>query len=76
MSDHARSTFETSDETKVEGSIADPQTNIFQNTWNDMYKGIRACNDYLDNVGKITLTDAKVNRINFGGSYGCVVIST
>ena len=64
MSDHARSTFETSDETKVEGSIADPQTNIFQNTWNDMYKGIRACNDYLDNVGKITPTDAaKVNRI-------------
>lgn len=64
MSDHARSTFETSDETKVEGSIADPQTNIFQNTWNDMYKGIRGCNDYLANVEKITPTDAaKVNRI-------------
>lgn len=64
MSDFARATFETSDETKVEGSIADPQTSIFQNTWNDLYKGIRGCNDYLENVGKITPTDAaKVNRI-------------
>ncbi len=64
MSDIARATFETSDETKVEASIADPQTNIFQNTWNDMYKGIRCCNDYMANVGKITVTDqAKVNRL-------------
>lgn len=64
MSDLARATFETSDETKVEGSIADPQTNIFQNTWNDMYKGIRRCNDYMANVGKITPSDeAKVNRL-------------
>ena len=64
MSDLARATFETSDETKVEGSIADPQTGIFQNTWNDMYRGIRACNDYLANVAKITPTDeAKVNRL-------------
>lgn len=63
MSDIARATFETSDETKVEASIADPQTSIFQNTWNDMYKGIRRCNDYMANVGKITPTDeAKVNR--------------
>ena len=30
MSDLARATFETSDETKVEASIADPQTRIFQ----------------------------------------------
>lgn len=64
MSDIARATFETSDETKVESSIADPQTNIFQNTWNDMYKGIRRCNDYMENVSKITPTDvAFVNRI-------------
>ena len=63
MSDIARATFETSDETKVEASIADPQTNLFQNTWNDMYKGIRRCNDYMENVAKITPTDeAKVNR--------------
>jgi hypothetical protein len=45
MTDIARATFETSDETKVEADIADPQTNIFQNTWNDMYSGIRRCND-------------------------------
>lgn len=32
MSDIARATFETSDETKIEASIADPQTNLFQNT--------------------------------------------
>ncbi|MDR3251453.1 MAG: RagB/SusD family nutrient uptake outer membrane protein [Tannerella sp.] len=63
MSDIARATFETSDETKVEASIADPQTNIFQNTWNDMYRGIRRCNDYMANVDKITPTDvAKLNR--------------
>ncbi|NDV58289.1 RagB/SusD family nutrient uptake outer membrane protein [Bacteroides sp. 519] len=63
MSDIARATFETSDETKVEGSIADPQTNIFQNTWNDMYKGIRRCNDYMANIDKITPTnEAKVKQ--------------
>lgn len=62
MSDIARATFETSDETKVEASIADPQTNIFQNTWNDLYKGIRRCNDYMANVEKITPeNEAKVN---------------
>jgi len=64
MSDLARATFETSDETKVEASIADPQTNIFQNTWNDLYKGIRRCNDYMANVEKITPADqAKVDRL-------------
>jgi hypothetical protein len=64
LSDIARATFETSDETKVEASIADPQTNIFQNTWNDLYKGIRCCNDYMANVAKITPTDeARVARI-------------
>jgi len=64
MSDIARATFETSDETKVEASIADPQTGIFQNTWNDMYKGIRCCNDYMANVEKIKPTDeAKVNQL-------------
>ena len=64
MSDVARSTFETSDETKVEGSIADSQTGIFQTTWNDMYKGIRRCNDYMANVDKITPTnEAFVNRV-------------
>jgi hypothetical protein len=64
MSDIARATFETSDETKVEASIADPQTNIFQNTWNDLYKGVRRCNDYMANVGKITPADeALVNRV-------------
>lgn len=64
LSDLARATFETSDETKVEASIADPQTNIFQNTWNDMYSGIRRCNDYMANIGKITPADqAKVNRL-------------
>lgn len=63
MSDIARSTFETSDETKVEASIADPQTNIFQNNWNDLYRGVRACNDYMANIGNITPTDeALVNR--------------
>ncbi len=63
MSDIARATFETSDETKVEASIADSQTNIFQNRWNDLYKGIRRCNDYMTNVGKIEPTDAAlVNR--------------
>jgi hypothetical protein len=64
MSDIARATFETSDETKVEGGIADSQTNIFQNTWNDLYRGIRRCNDYMKNVDRIKATDqAKVNRI-------------
>lgn len=64
MTDIARATFETSDETKVEADIADPQTNIFQNTWNDMYSGIRRCNDYLENVVRITPTDqTKVNRL-------------
>jgi len=63
MSDIARATFETSDETRVEGGIADPQTNLFQKTWNDMYKGIRRCNDYMANIGKITPADeVKVNR--------------
>ncbi|MDR3253271.1 MAG: RagB/SusD family nutrient uptake outer membrane protein [Tannerella sp.] len=63
MSDIARATFETSDETKVEASIADPQTGIFQNTWNDLYKGIRHCNDYLVSVDKITPADkAAVDR--------------
>lgn len=62
MSDIARATFETSDETKVEASIADPQTGIFQNTWNDLYKGIRRCNDYMENVNKIAVeNEAKVN---------------
>lgn len=64
MSDIARATFETSDETKVEASIADPQTGIFQNTWNDLYRGIRRCNDYMANVDKITPTDPTfVNRM-------------
>jgi hypothetical protein len=64
MTDIARATFETSDETKVEADIADPQTNIFQNTWNDMYSGIRRCNDYMANISRITVTDqAKVNRL-------------
>lgn len=64
MSDIARATFETSDETKIESSIADPQTNIFQNTWNDLYKGIRRCNDYLVNIENITPEDKnKINRI-------------
>jgi len=63
MSDLARATFETSEETKVEASIADPQTNLFQNTWNDMYKGIRRCNDYMENIDKITPeNESEVNR--------------
>ena len=64
MSDIARATFETSDETKVEASIADPQTVIFQNTWNDLYRGVRRCNDYMANVEKITPTNADfLNRV-------------
>ena len=64
MSDIARATFETSDETKVEADIADPQTGIFQGTWNDMYAGIRRCNDFMANVGRIKATDqAKINRL-------------
>lgn len=64
MSDIARATFETSEETKIEGGIADSQTNIFQNTWNNLYRGIRRCNDYMINVDRIKPTDqAKVNRI-------------
>jgi hypothetical protein len=64
MTDIARATFETSDETKIEASIADPQTNIFQNTWNDLYKGIRRCNDYMANIEKIIPADeAMINRI-------------
>jgi hypothetical protein len=64
MTDIARATFETSDETKVELGNADPQTNLFQNTWNDMYRGIRRCNDYMANIGKITPTnEATVNRL-------------
>jgi hypothetical protein len=64
MSDIARATFETSEETKIEGGIADSQTNIFQNTWNDLYRGIRRCNDYMINVDRFKATDqAKVNRI-------------
>jgi hypothetical protein len=64
MADVARATFENSDEAKVEASIADPQTGIFQNTWNDLYKGIRRCNDYMANVDKITVADeATVRRI-------------
>lgn len=63
MSDIARANFETSDETKVEASIADPLTNIFQSNWNDYYRGIRACNDYLVNIDKITPTnEALVNQ--------------
>jgi hypothetical protein len=58
MSDIATATFETSAEIKVEQSIADRQTDIFLNTWNDMYRGIRRCNDYMANVGKITPADA------------------
>lgn len=57
MSDIARATFETSDETKVEANIADSQTNMFQNRWNDLYKGIRRCNDYMANVDKIIPED-------------------
>lgn len=64
MSDISRATFETSDETKVESSIADTQTGLFQGTWSDLYKGIRRANDYMANVGKITVTDAaKVARL-------------
>lgn len=64
MSDIARATFETSDETKVESSIADTQTGLFNGTWGDLYKGIRRANDYMANVGKITVTDAvKVARL-------------
>jgi hypothetical protein len=64
MTDIARATFETSDETKVEAGIADPQTSIFQNTWNDLYKGIRRCNDYMANIDKIIPADeAMINRI-------------
>jgi hypothetical protein len=63
MSDIATATFETSAEIKVEQSIADAQTDIFQNTWNDLYRGIRRCNDYTANVERITPTDeAAVNR--------------
>ena len=63
LTDFARATFETSDETKVEASIADPQTAIFQNAWRDMYQGIRRCNDYMANIDKVTVTDqTKVNR--------------
>ena len=35
----------------------DSQTNIFQNRWNDLYKGIRRCNDYMANVDKIVPDD-------------------
>jgi hypothetical protein len=63
MSDIATATFETSDEIKVEQSIAGSQTGIFQGTWNDLYRGVRRCNDYLANVGKITVQDENaVNR--------------
>lgn len=64
MSDIAHSTFDNIDEVRVEGGTADSQTNIFQNTWNDLYKGIRRCNEYMANVGKITEADPdKLNII-------------
>ena len=63
MSDIATATFETSAEIKVEQGIADEQTDIFQNTWSDLYRGIRRCNDYMGNIEKITPADAAaVNR--------------
>lgn len=58
--DMGRMTFENTDYAKVELDIADPLTNVFQNHWNDMYKGISRCNDYLANIGKITVTNQEL----------------
>lgn len=58
MSDLGCATFNNSDEARVETDIADTQTGIFSSTWNNMYKGIRLCNDYLENINRITVTDA------------------
>lgn len=57
MSDLGCATFNNSDEARVETDIADTQTGIFSSTWNNMYKGIRLCNDYMYNVGNIEVTD-------------------
>lgn len=52
LTDFATPTFDR-DESKLERDIADTQTGLFQNTWNNLYKGIRCCNEYLANVVKI-----------------------
>lgn len=57
MTDLGCATFNNSDEARVETDIADTQTGLFSFTWNNMYKGIRLCNDYMHNVGNIEVKD-------------------
>lgn len=57
MTDLGCATFNNSDEARVETDIADTQTGLFSSTWNDLYKGIRLCNNYMANIEKVTPTD-------------------
>jgi len=54
--------FNSSDETRVERGAADAQNAVYRNYWARYYKGIRLCNDYMENIHQVEVENQdKVN---------------
>lgn len=54
--------FNAADHTRVERGAADAQNSVFSGYWSKYYRGIRLCNDYLENVVNVNVVDQdKVN---------------
>ncbi len=57
LSDIGHRNYYSNDWSVMEKGTADAQATIFYDVWKNLYQGIRACNNYLANVGRIESTD-------------------
>lgn len=53
LSDIGHRNYYSNDWSVMEKGTADAQSTIFYDVWKSLYQGIRACNNYLANVGRI-----------------------
>lgn len=57
LSDIGHRNYYSNDWSVMEKGTADAQATIFYDIWKNLYQGIRACNNYMANVGRIETTD-------------------
>lgn len=57
LSDIGHRNYYSNDWSVMEKGTADAQATIFYDIWKNLYQGIRACNNYMANVGRIESDD-------------------
>ncbi len=55
---HTNREFE--EDSRIEAGLVSTSTSRYKDEWDDMYAGIRKCNDFMDNIGRITVEDQEL----------------